>query len=154
HAEIYRQGDQYLLKDAGSKNGTLLNDQQVVTPTILRKGDRISLGSASIWFNSEPQQRVEITDKPTPAAGTTGVPVEQIITDPTTLGSATLLPERRTSSLPLEILQKAGEQLVATAPLDDLLLSIVDLVFQAVKPERGTLMLLNPRSGALEPKVV
>ena len=155
HAEIYRQGDQFLVKDAGSKNGTLLNDQQVVTPTVLRKGDRITLGSANIWFNAEPQHRVEITDKPTPVAGTTVVPVEQLITDPTTLGGNTLLPERRpTTSLPLEILQKAGEQLVATAPLDELLLSIVDLVFQALKPERGTLMLLNPKSGALEPKVV
>jgi serine phosphatase RsbU (regulator of sigma subunit) len=154
HAEIYRHGDHFLVKDAGSKNGTLLNDQQVVTPTVLRKGDRITLGSAHIWFNAEPQHRVEITDKPTPVAGTTVVPVEQLITDPTTLGGNTLLPEIRTSSLPLEILQKAGEQLVATAPVDELLASIMDLVFQAVKPERGTLMLLHPKSGTLEPKVV
>jgi serine phosphatase RsbU (regulator of sigma subunit) len=152
HAEIYREGDRFMVKDAGSKNGTLLNDRQITAPTALKKGDRITLGSAQIWFNVEPQQRVEITDKPTPVAGTTVVPVEQLITDPTTLGGASLL-ERRTA-LPLEILQKAGEQLVATAPLDDLLLSIMDLVFQAVKPERGCLMLLNARTQSLEPKVV
>jgi phosphoserine phosphatase RsbU/P len=153
HAEIYRQGDQYLVKDAGSKNGTLLNDRQITSPILLKKGDRITLGSANIWFNSEPQQRVEITDKPTPVAGTTVVPVEQLITDPSGLGATTLLPQRR-ADLPLEILQKAGEQLVATAPLDDLLRSIMDLVFQAVSPERGTLMLVDPRTGALDPKVV
>ena len=153
HAEIYRQGDHYLVKDAGSKNGTLLNDRQVTTPTVLKKGDRITLGSANIWFNAEPQHRVEITDRPTPVVGTTVVPVEQLITDPTSLAGVTLLPERR-ANLPLEILQKAGEQLVATAPLDDLLHSIMDLVFQALKPERGTLMLLNPKSGALDPKVI
>src|SRR4030095_3804261 len=113
HAEIYRQGDQYLVKDAGSKNGTLLNDRQITTPILLKKGDRITLGSANIWFNSEPQQRVEITDKPPPVAGTTVVPVEQVITDPSGLGATTLLPQRR-ADLPLEILQKAGEQLVAT----------------------------------------
>ena len=153
HAEIYREGDCFLVKDAGSKNGTLLNDRQLTAPVVLKKGDRITLGSAQIWFNVEPQQRVEITDKPTPVAGTTVVPVEQLITDPTTLGGGSLLPERRTT-LPLEILQRAGEQLVATAPLDDLLHSIMDLVFQAVKPERGCLMLLNPRDQSLEPKVV
>ncbi|HEV8376387.1 MAG TPA: SpoIIE family protein phosphatase, partial [Candidatus Polarisedimenticolia bacterium] len=141
------------VKDAGSKNGTLLNDRQITSPILLKKGDRITLGSAHIWFNSEPQQRVEITDQPTPVAGTTVVPVEQLITDPTGVGATTILPQRR-ADLPLEILQKAGEQLVATAPLDDLLLSIMDLVFQAVDPERGTLMLLNPRTGTLEPKVV
>ncbi len=152
HAEIYREGDRFLVRDAGSKNGTLLNDRQLTSPVVLKKGDRITLGSAQIWFNVEPQQRVEITDKPTPVAGTTVVPVEQLITDPTTLGGSSLMAERRTA-LPLEILQKAGEQLVATAPLDDLLHSIMDLVFQAVKPERGCLMLLNS-SQSLEPKVV
>ena len=72
HAEIFREGEQFLVKDAGSKNGTLLNDRQVLTPTLLRKGDRITLGGANLWFNTEPQQRVEITDRPTPVAGTRG----------------------------------------------------------------------------------
>ena len=153
HAEIFREGEQFLVKDAGSKNGTLLNDRQVLTPTLLRKGDRITLGGANLWFNTEPQQRVEITDRPTPVAGTTVVPVEQLITNPTAMGSTTILPEHR-GSLPLEILQKAGEQLVVTAPLDELLHSIMDLIFEALKPERGFLMLIDPKSNLLEPKVV
>ena len=72
HAEIYREGDRLLLKDAGSKNGTFLNDRPVSSPTTLRKGDRIGLGTATLWVNSEPQSRVEITENPTPvAAGAT-----------------------------------------------------------------------------------
>lgn len=153
HAEIFKDGDLYLLKDAGSKNGTLLNGQTVTSPTPLRKGDQVSLGTAVLWFNVEPRSRVEITDNPTPVAGTTVVPVEQLITDPATLSGSTVMSEGR-RSLPLEILQRAGEQLVATAPLDELLQSIMDLVFEAVKPERGFLMLLDPPTGRLEPKVV
>jgi phosphoserine phosphatase RsbU/P len=153
HAEIYRDGERILVKDAGSKNGTFLNDRLVNTPTVLRKGDKIGLGTASLWFNSEPQSRVEITENPTPVAGTTAVPVEQLLTDPSTLTGTTASGEKP-GSRPLEILQKAGDQLVALAPLDELLNSIMDLVFEAVRPERGFLMLLNPTTSALEPKVI
>ena len=153
HAEICREGDRYLLKDAGSKNGTFLNDRPVSSPTALRKGDKIGLGTAALWFNSDPQSRVEITENPTPAADTTAVPVEQLLSDPPTLGSSAPGMEE-SGSRPLEILQRAGDQLVALSPLDDLLSAIMDLVFEAVRPERGFLMLLNPVTGALEPKVV
>ena len=153
HAEIYREGDKYLVKDAGSKNGTFLNDRLVSTPAVLRKGDKIGLGTAAVWFNSDPQSRVELTDNPTPVAGTTAVPVEQLLTDPSTLTGTTSSGEK-SGARPLEILQKAGEKLVALAPLDELLNSIMDLVFEAVRPERGFLMLINAESGALEPKVI
>jgi sigma-B regulation protein RsbU (phosphoserine phosphatase) len=153
HAEIFREGDKVLVKDAGSKNGTYLNDRPVSTPTILRKGDKIGLGTAAVWFNSDPQSRVEITENPTPVAGTTAVPVEQLLTDPSAL-TGTTRGDDKSGARPLEILQKAGDQLVALAPLDELLNSIMDLVFEAVRPERGFLMLLNPETGSLEPKVI
>src|SRR5713101_6280860 len=155
HAEIFQEGTRYLVRDAGSKNGTLLNGQPVNSPMVLKKGDQIALGTAVLWLNVEPRSRVELTENPTPVAGSgaTVVPVEQLITDPAVMMGATMVPESR-GFLPLEILQKAGEQLVATMPLDELLQSIMDLVFQAVKPERGFLMLLDVKTGQLEPKVV
>jgi len=153
HAEICREGDRYLLKDAGSKNGTFLNDRPVSSPTALRKGDKIGLGTAALWFNSDPQSRVEITENPTPVAGTTAVPVEQLLSDPPTLGGSAPGAED-SGARPLDILQRAGDQLVALSPLDDLLSAIMDLVFEAVRPERGFLMLLDPVTGTLEPKVV
>ena len=153
HAEILREGDRYLIKDAGSKNGTFLNDRPVSVPTALRKGDKIGLGTAALWFNSDPQSQIEITENPTPAAGTTAVPVEQLLTDSTTLDPSTLGLEK-SGSRALEILQRAGDQLVALTTLDDLLSSIMDLVFEAIRPERSFLMLLNPSTGGLEQKVV
>ncbi len=154
HAEIFREGDRFLLKDAGSKNGTFLNDRPVSAPTPLRKGDKIGLGTAALWFNSDPQSRVEITENPTPAAGTTAVPVEQLLSGPPALGVPSPPAGPEPGPRQLEILQRAGDQLVALSPLDDLLSAIMDLVFEAVRPERGFLMLLNPGTGDLEPKVV
>jgi len=50
HAEVRLIGDDYVLADAGSRNGTFLGDQQVVAPTVLSNGDRIRVGDTSIVF--------------------------------------------------------------------------------------------------------
>ncbi|MGI9067045.1 MAG: FHA domain-containing protein [Pyrinomonadaceae bacterium] len=44
HAVIRRQGNRLELIDQDSFNGTLLNDQQIVTASLLNDGDRIQLG--------------------------------------------------------------------------------------------------------------
>jgi hypothetical protein len=57
HARIVRQGDQWLLSDAGTPSGTLLNGQRVTGPTVLHTGDRIGVGGSVLSFgtrNREP----------------------------------------------------------------------------------------------------
>jgi ABC transport system ATP-binding/permease protein len=44
HAEIRWEGNQFVLIDLRSFNGTLLNDQRISSPTPLSDGDRIQLG--------------------------------------------------------------------------------------------------------------
>lgn len=43
HAQVRRQGDQYLIQDMDSKNGTLVNGQRITTPTVLTDGDEIQV---------------------------------------------------------------------------------------------------------------
>lgn len=43
HARIWLEGDQYLLEDMGSKNGTFANGKEVVKPHVLRDGDEIQI---------------------------------------------------------------------------------------------------------------
>ena len=43
HAEIRAEGQDFVLADLGSTNGTFVNEQRVARPTRLRDGDRISL---------------------------------------------------------------------------------------------------------------
>lgn len=49
HAEIRRDGDEYLVVDLGSTNGTLLNDSPVSEST-LEDGDRITIGRTVLEF--------------------------------------------------------------------------------------------------------
>ena len=44
HARLFRRGDELLVEDLGSRNGTYVNGQQIQTPTRLRRGDRVQFG--------------------------------------------------------------------------------------------------------------
>ncbi|HEX2773119.1 MAG TPA: FHA domain-containing protein [Micromonosporaceae bacterium] len=50
HALIERTGGRLVLADAGSTNGTWLNDRQLTEAAELRDGDRIRLGSVELRF--------------------------------------------------------------------------------------------------------
>jgi hypothetical protein len=49
HAEVRRTGDDFVIVDLGSTNGTLVNDDPVSERT-LRNGDRITIGQTTLEF--------------------------------------------------------------------------------------------------------
>jgi predicted component of type VI protein secretion system len=63
HMRIFLQGDQYLVEDLGSSNGTFVNDRRIAAPTPLKSGDAISLGKAI---------RLTIMGLPTPQVAQAG----------------------------------------------------------------------------------
>jgi pSer/pThr/pTyr-binding forkhead associated (FHA) protein len=44
HARLFRRGDEVLVEDLGSRNGTFLNGSPVTAATRLRRGDRVQFG--------------------------------------------------------------------------------------------------------------
>ncbi|MBE3558020.1 MAG: FHA domain-containing protein [Ktedonobacteraceae bacterium] len=63
HAVIVRENDDYILRDEGSVNGTLLNGEpvEVMKPYVLNHGDRINLGRLMFVF----QASEDMSDLPT-----------------------------------------------------------------------------------------
>ena len=51
HASIIWKDRQYSAIDAGSTNGTFINDQRVDQPVVLRPGDRVRIGSTVLEFS-------------------------------------------------------------------------------------------------------
>ncbi len=52
HAHFEARGNQWLVADDGSTNGTYCNDEQVLREVVLRNGDRIKVGSTIFKFLS------------------------------------------------------------------------------------------------------
>lgn len=46
HATIFRQSDAIVLRDAGSHNGTYVNEEEIREDTLLRAGDRLQIGDS------------------------------------------------------------------------------------------------------------
>jgi hypothetical protein len=51
HAKIAREGDRWVVTDAGTPSGTLVNGQKISGPTLLRSGDRIQVGASVLTFD-------------------------------------------------------------------------------------------------------
>ncbi|MCR4315859.1 MAG: FHA domain-containing protein [Planctomycetes bacterium] len=63
HAEVYRVGEMYFIRDLRSKNGTFLNDEQI-KEELLQVGDKIKIGTAVFIYEEslEEQARIVMDD--------------------------------------------------------------------------------------------
>ena len=50
HATVEVRGNDHILTDAGSRNGTCLNGARITGPVRLKHGDRIEVGNTSVLF--------------------------------------------------------------------------------------------------------
>lgn len=62
HAQISRQEDQLYLWDAGSRTGTWLNQELIVTAQRLHHGDRVRLGSVELFLHAPSLARAAARD--------------------------------------------------------------------------------------------
>ena len=53
HAKVFRQGDEFLVEDSGSRNGTFLNGQLLTAPQALQEGDRVRISDVELMFHRE-----------------------------------------------------------------------------------------------------
>jgi phosphoserine phosphatase RsbU/P len=124
HAEIARDGEQYILRDRGSRYGTFVNDQRITEQTLV-SGDRIRLaGGDDVAIVFE-------TDEPSSPS---------CLSEGTTEGS-----DLRQIAAILNGLRALGSGRV----LGDVLTLVVDSAIDVTKAERGFIMLANER-GELE----
>ena len=126
HAEIVRDGEQYVLRDRGSRYGTFVNGEPV-TERSLASGDRIRLGrseAVELLFQGEDESAAGLRD------------------------THTDMTDLRQMAAILNGLRALGSGRV----LDEVLMLVMDSAIEVTKAERGFVMLASP-SGDLEFKV-
>jgi serine phosphatase RsbU (regulator of sigma subunit) len=160
HAEVRREGDEYVLQDLGSANGTLYNGATVEGVIHLRAGGRIQIGETEIIFDdgtyNSGMGATMITDNSEsslPAATialasgdrtTSGLleAIEGARTKPEEIAAAAtaVAPKIKQGDL-LALISKVGITLLASATLNETLEQIVTLVFEAVPADRCVIMM-------------
>ena len=164
HAEVRREGDEYLLQDLGSANGTLYNGATVQGVIPLTAGGRIQIGETEIVFddgtynssmgatmitdNSEaslPEATIALASGDRTTSGlleaiegarTKPEEVATVSGGPTATATATA----KQGDL-LALISKVGITLLASATLSETLEQVVSLVFEAVPADRCLIMM-------------
>ena len=162
HAEIRRLGEKYLIIDLGSSNGTFVNNGRVDQKE-LASGDQVQFGRTVMLFtgpgDSGPQnigQRVHIVSSATSSAKSR---IVQSL--PQQEGSALLTPAIDAAENPwlararsnLQIMYRTALAVSHTLDIDQLLSRIMQLIFEWVETDRGCIMLVDPETKQLVPKV-
>jgi sigma-B regulation protein RsbU (phosphoserine phosphatase) len=169
HAEVRREGDQYLLQDLGSANGTYYNGLKIDHAVALSHGGRVQIGETEIVFRERDADNgiaaTTIDDAPLPAATiafdsaqhtTSGLleAIEGARTQSSGREERSTVVAKRTSVAAdqgdlLALISKVGVTLLASATLDETLRQVARLVFDAVPAERCIIMLRDDDAGEL-----
>src|SRR5687767_14909383 len=165
HAEVRREGDEYVLQDLGSANGTLYNGATVDGVIHLRAGGRIQIGETEIIFDdgtynsgmgatmitdnsgtSLPEATIALASGDRTTSGLLEA-IEGARTKPEAVATS-VTPKAKHGDL-LALISKVGITLLASATLNETLEQIVALVFEAVPADRCVIMMRDEGSEEL-----
>ncbi|MCX7599791.1 MAG: ATP-binding protein [Armatimonadetes bacterium] len=155
HASLLLREGHWYIEDAGSANGTYVNDRRIHEPTRLRIGDRIRVGRTWLEVVPEPvpaaqreaERLVSMVEQTGDGAAENVVMEVGAVPQVPRVADADALRQR------LLILMQVGEALGSTLELDELLRRILDYIFEVLPAERGVI-LLNGADGQPTPRIV
>ena len=146
HLTIEREGEDWAVRDLGSKNGTLLNGSRISGRAVLKPNDRITAGHLVLIFDHTDDQTTRAVvfieggddDEESSSSSTVITNLDRVITGDTTKGA-----DPAVGSAHVNAVIRAGNELGGQRPLPELFRFILDLSIQAVSADRGVLMILE-----------
>ena len=161
HAELRQSEQGYLLVDLQSSNGTFVNGRRVDQRT-LATGDRLELGGSLLLYTGPAEeqddlaQRVSIVSEPD--AGDNSRIVHSVSQKEGSRmfsfgpegGESPWLARARSN---LQVMYRTALAVSHTLDIDQLLKSIMDLIFEWVEADRGCILIAHPVTRKLEPQV-
>jgi signal transduction histidine kinase len=162
HAELRRSDHSYTIADLDSANGTFVNGQRV-RQHVLQSGDQVQVGGTLLLYtgpSDEPDEDLlsAISIAPTAPAddqsriirSLTQAEGSKIFDLEADLPQNSWLARARSN---LQVMYRTALAVSHTLDIDQLLQRIMELIFEWVEADRGCIMLLDPVSNALQPKV-
>jgi two-component system NtrC family sensor kinase len=160
HAEIKYVDGGYALTDLKSSNGTFINEQQIEERR-LANGDRVQIGRTLLIFTGiEDSSSVRLPDVDIVGRGELGENSRIVKSLSQEEGSQILTgfdeaesPWLARARSNLQIMYRTALAVSHTLDIDQLLQRIMELIFEWVETDRGCVMLVDPKTGELAPKV-
>ncbi|MFI5305859.1 MAG: adenylate/guanylate cyclase domain-containing protein [Polyangiales bacterium] len=158
HCHIDLVGDQYVLKDLGSLNGTYINGERVQNTHPLRPGDEVTLGGTKMVFDAPGAQEGEGGKR---AAGLVtmapGMVESHVRAKLLQAAEQNFVPERLVTDVAalrrdyekLRVSFELTRAIAAELDVDRLLAKILATAFQLLPVDRGVVLLLDEREKLL-----
>jgi serine phosphatase RsbU (regulator of sigma subunit) len=139
HMALEREGENWMVADLGSMNGTFLNGVRLTEKRRLQSGDAIRAGQITLTFGTPTVSGNTVVFRPTgahePPSKAVRTNLEQAL-----LKQAEDTGASKQALTPVAALLRAGRELAAKRPLSELFWAILDLSIEAVGADRGVLL--------------
>ncbi|MBX3420022.1 MAG: FHA domain-containing protein [Pirellulaceae bacterium] len=162
HAQVTEEADgEFQIADCGSSNGTFVNSV-AITSTRLHSGDRVQLGRTLMIFTRDTKAGHEPAIESVEIVAADAGLADQIRDRSVAAPQAALLPSiasdhsspGQASLAELsygELLFRVSEAIHRTLDVDELLRTVLALIFQWIQCDRGCIMLQDEETGELTP---
>ena len=155
HCELLPIDGEWIVRDLGSSNGTYLNGGRVMASSPLKIGDQIRVGRTLMVFGAQPGITRASSGNVRLEGVESGMDSAIMHTVQSSDDSLVLaVPEPAAAAMAnLKILYQLAATFGSSFDVEQVVEIVMDLVFEHVKADRGVILLIDPGSGDLTPKV-
>ncbi|HYU35377.1 MAG TPA: SpoIIE family protein phosphatase [Thermoanaerobaculia bacterium] len=149
HSRLFRVGGALLVEDLGSRNGTFVNEQPVLTAAPVRPGDVVRISATTLTVHLEdqkPQEQEAVAAVEEPLDATVFRRAAELLQEWENPTESRLHGEEalRRYAGRLKVLNDVHQALGRPLTLFDLLELILDRVFDHLQPDRAAIFLRGP----------
>ena len=160
HAEIRPENGHWILTDLNSSNGTYLNGRRIVSPTQLKHGDQIKVGSSLMVFGGdESDDGFSTTDAlgDMVELGAAGEEGESSILSAVDASEDSVIlqpPETADAVAAWNVVYRIAEMMGTIEPVDAFLVRVCDLIFDHLIVDRLVMLMRKADATDLTPVAV
>ncbi|HET9765319.1 MAG TPA: SpoIIE family protein phosphatase [Thermoanaerobaculia bacterium] len=150
HAEVWHDGEAGWLSDLGSSNGTYLNGSRITGAVQLFSGDRVRIGETLLTLEATEAVTQTAPQPLLPPDSRTSRDLAALLASVQQATGSAATPAAPPRDL-FGLISKVGVALLSPSALDEVLPTILELVFDGISAERALLLLRDEDGG--EPQV-